>query len=301
VREPFGEYAGVAVRGGDLTVAQAGPRPAAAAGVVLAVHGITASHMAWRQVARELRQRGSLCLLAPDLRGRGRSATLPGPYGMSAHVADLLAVLDHARSRQAVVVGHSLGAHIAARLAADHPDRVASVVLLDGGLPVPQQLDGDDDELEAAAAPAIDRMEEATATADGYMARWRCHPAFANAWNDDVEAYARYDMAHDGARARCVVCEEAVMADSFDLALDGTTRTALARVRTPVRLLHAPRGVFDEQQPVIAPRSLEWFRAARPRSRVELVPGVNHYTLLLGEGPGPARVAAAITQAVLEL
>jgi lipase len=299
VSDPFGEYRGISVRGGALNLARAGPPADAAAGVALAVHGITASLMAWRSVARELCGRGPVCLLAPDLRGRGRSATLPGPYGMSAHVADLLAVLDHAGVPQAVVVGHSLGAHIAARLAADHPARVASLVLIDGGLPVPQQLDGEDEELEAAAMPAVDRMDEPAASADTYLARWRRHPALASTWNADVEAYARYDMAHDDSGARCVVSEEAVMADSFDLMLDGTTRRAIERVPVPIRLLHAPRGVFDEHQPVIAPSSLQWLRSERPDTRVELVPDVNHYTLLLGDGPGPARVAAAITEATL--
>src|SRR5215212_12048200 len=48
--------------------------------VAVAVHGMTASAMAWSVVARALPREWTL--VAPDLRGRGRSADLPGPYGL---------------------------------------------------------------------------------------------------------------------------------------------------------------------------------------------------------------------------
>jgi pimeloyl-ACP methyl ester carboxylesterase len=56
-------------------VALAGPTSGAP--VVLAVHGITASSRAWLTVARHLGDR--VTVIAPDLRGRGASAGLPGP------------------------------------------------------------------------------------------------------------------------------------------------------------------------------------------------------------------------------
>jgi lipase len=277
VRDPFGEYAAAAVTGGTLHVARAGPPPDAAAAVVLAVHGITSSHVIWRAVARELCGDGAMCVLAPDLRGRGGSAALPRPYGLTAHVEDLLAVLDHAGASTAVLAGHSMGAHVVARLAADHPDRAAGVVLVDGGLGVTRQLAGAQEE---------DPEEHV----DGM----RGHPAFAHAWNDDVEAYVRY---HGGDGAHCVACGDAVMADTFDLMIDGKTRTAAARVRAPIRLLHAPGGVFGEHGALVTQASLEWLASAQPSARAERVADVNHYTLLIGDGPGPARVAAAITDA----
>ena len=58
--------------------------PAADAPVVLAVHGITANGLSWRRVADELGRRhgpGAVRFLAPDLRGRGDSRSVPGPSG----------------------------------------------------------------------------------------------------------------------------------------------------------------------------------------------------------------------------
>ena len=50
---------------------------------VVAVHGITASAMAWPPVARQLSE--DWTLVAPDLRGRGAASELPGPYGLKRH------------------------------------------------------------------------------------------------------------------------------------------------------------------------------------------------------------------------
>lgn len=295
--DPFDARLEVPVAGGALNVACAGPPPETAAAVVLAVHGVTASHMAWRTVARKLDGRADTCLLAPDLRGRGRSATLPAPYGMAAHVDDLTAVLDHAGVARAVVVGHSMGAHVAARLSAERPERAAALVLLDGGLPRPAPIHGADGEPEAAD-PTPGRGETPCGSADEYLAGWRAHPAFARAWDDDVDAYARYDMAHDGRSARCVVREAAVLADGFDLMFDGVTRKAITRVRSPIRLLRAPRGPLDDHRSVIPDDYLDAFAADHPHIDVEHVPDTNHYTLVLGDSPGPAKVAAAIQTAI---
>src|ERR1700756_3463600 len=111
LEDPFVRHFGLSVAGGRLNVAQAGPGGRSAEGVVVAVHGITASHTAWRTVARALVARTGIRLLAPDLRGRGRSAGLPGPYGIAAHVEDLVALLDREGVQEVVLAGHSMGAY----------------------------------------------------------------------------------------------------------------------------------------------------------------------------------------------
>src|SRR5919107_4040128 len=59
--------------------------------VVLAAHGISSNHRTWGVVAGALE--GAATLVAPDLRGRGRSNGLPGPYTIAQHAEDCLAVL----------------------------------------------------------------------------------------------------------------------------------------------------------------------------------------------------------------
>lgn len=294
--DPFSSRTEIPVAGGALHVARAGPAPDEATGVVLAAHGVTASLMTWRTVARALHP--DVCFLAPDLRGRGRSADLPGPYGIAAHVDDLLAVLDHLGASSAVLVGHSMGAYVMARLAAEHPDRVASLVLLDAGLPLPRPLEPER-MLETALANTVMRLSITFPSVGAYIEGWRGHPAFATAWNDDIEAYARYDLRADGEAVRCVASAAAVQADSEEMVLDHATRTALERVHAPVWLLRADRGLFDDaDSPLIAAGELRRFAATHPWVHIERVADVNHYTLVMGDGPGPRRVVAAVEQAL---
>jgi pimeloyl-ACP methyl ester carboxylesterase len=217
---------------------------------------------------------------------------------MAAHVADLIAVLDAAGVPSAVLVGHSMGAYVVARLAADHPERARGLVALDAGLPLAPVADLEATR-EAAVANVILRLSITFPSAARYLEGWRAHPAFADAWDEDIEAYARYDLALNGSVARCVCNPAAVRADTEELVSDPVSRTALERVRCPVHLLRAERGLFNEREaPLITAGELRAFAAAHPSMRVEAVPDVNHYTLVMGAGPGPRRVAAAIDAAI---
>ena len=268
--------------------------------MVLVIHGMTSSHMAYRTVARELSSIApGVCLLAPDLRGRGRSADVGEPYGIATHIADLIAVLDHVGADRAIVVGHSMGCDVAARFAADHPERAAAVVLLDGGLPLLTETAEPNDE-DGEARGLLDRLEETYATVDDYLAYWRSHPSMQGAWDDDIEAYVRTDYVAGENGVRCVVKLTPVLNDIANLTFDGVTRTSVMRVRAPVRLMRAERGVFNDDHPVIPLRELEEFVSHHPHIAVELVPDVNHYTLLMGSGHGPRRVAATLATLAAE-
>ena len=87
--------------------------------VAVAVHGMTASAMGWSVVARALP--GEWTLVAPDLRGRGRSADVPGPYGLDRHTDDICTLV-RGRGDKVVLVGHSLGAYAGLLAAAAHPE-----------------------------------------------------------------------------------------------------------------------------------------------------------------------------------
>jgi lipase len=296
--DPFRARYAVPVTGGRLHVAHAGPSPADAEAVVLAVHGITASHVAWRAVVRALLERVDVCVLAPDLRGRGRSAQLPTHERFDAHVDDLVAVLDRLGVERALLAGHSMGAYVVARMAADRPGRASGVVLIDGGLPLPPLKDDEDpdDVLEKTLGPALTRLRMTFDSPERYVEFWREHPALARAWNDDLEAYARADLTGDLGAVRSVTSAAAVSLDGRALLLDEQTRTALERVQVPVQLLRAPRGLLDDERVMIPDEVLDRFLATRPEVDAELVEDVNHYTILMGAGA--PRVAAAIARGI---
>jgi pimeloyl-ACP methyl ester carboxylesterase len=254
----------VPVPGGALAtyrLGEAGPD----APTVVAVHGITANSHSWRAVARALGRR--LGLVAPDLRGRGQSNGLPAPYGLAAHARGVVAVLDHLRLERAVLIGHSLGAYIVARVD-------------------PQQA------VEAFLGPALARLRMTFRGRSEYHDWWRGHPAFAAGDVDDGDliAYADHDLVGEAPVLRSSVSEAAVRGDAADRFEMGEPAR---RLTVPATLMCAPRGLLDEPNPVQPmPLVQQWVAEAPDRRWAVPVADVNHYTITLGR-TGAAAVAAA--------
>jgi len=69
--------------------------------------------------------------VAPDLPGFGASDPVPGIWGSDEYVAAILRFLDALSIGRASFLGHSRGGHFSFAIAARHPERVASLVLID--------------------------------------------------------------------------------------------------------------------------------------------------------------------------
>lgn len=277
---------------GTLRINRWGDGPSAA----LAVHGITGSSVSWLAVARALP--ADWTLYAPDLRGRGHSAGLPGPYGLQRHVEDLHAAVRHLELDRPVLVGHSLGAFVALLAKVTYPEVFGDLLLVDGGLPLPVPDGADLDALLALTlGPALARLRETYPSVPAYLDFWRAHPAFVDNWNTDVDAYVRYDADGDPDAVRSRVSEDAARADGRDL-LAGTevVGAALAALPAPTLLLRAPAGMFGQPPGLLADELVQRWQPRAPRLSVETVPGTNHYTILF-DPLAAAEVARRITGA----
>ncbi len=116
-----------------------GPDFHRASDIVLFVHGMTASAMTWPLLISRLPS--DVATISVDLRGRGDSALLDGPWGMANHADDLGRLLDSLGvDRKLLVVGHSMGAFVASTFALLYPDRVRGLVLVDGGVELSESL-----------------------------------------------------------------------------------------------------------------------------------------------------------------
>ena len=103
-----------------------------AAPTVVMVHGFTGGKENWYPLAERLR--GRYRLVIPDLPGWGESQRIAGEdYGFRAQAARLADFLRAVRrdGNPVVVLGHSMGGGIVALTAAEHPDLVARVGLID--------------------------------------------------------------------------------------------------------------------------------------------------------------------------
>lgn len=97
---------------------------------VVCLHGVTAHGERFKQLAEE-RWASRFHVLAPDLRGHGRSGWEP-PWTFEQHVADLVETFPE----PCVWIGHSFGGRLILEVAARHPALVQRAVLLDPALHV---------------------------------------------------------------------------------------------------------------------------------------------------------------------
>lgn len=95
---------------------------------VVLIHGFASSIFTWKDVVPALALRHDVVAL--DLPGFGGS-DIPHPLAGSMYPGIVFAVMDRLAIDRAAVVGNSLGGSVAVAMAAERPERVASLVLID--------------------------------------------------------------------------------------------------------------------------------------------------------------------------
>jgi pimeloyl-ACP methyl ester carboxylesterase len=78
-------------------------------------------------------------LIAPDLRGQGRSTAPPGPYSFRDSALDVLALADHLGIERLKVIGLSGGGITALHMAVLQPQRIESMVVVSAPACFPDQ------------------------------------------------------------------------------------------------------------------------------------------------------------------
>ncbi len=92
---------------------------------VLLLHGFPLDHTIWEAQIEALSARWHV--IAPDLRGHGRSPIWGGVFTMEEMAADVAALLDTLKIERAAWVGHSMGGYVAMAALRVLPERVAGV------------------------------------------------------------------------------------------------------------------------------------------------------------------------------
>jgi pimeloyl-ACP methyl ester carboxylesterase len=251
------------------------PGPAKGPAIVC-IHGLTANHTCWATMADTLTP--TYRLIAYDLRGRGESDKPDKGYSLETHGEDLGRLLDHFKLRTAVVMGHSLGAHIALRFAVKHPARVSKLVLVDGGLDVRA-------EILDSLRPAINRLGVEFPSLELFLNFIRQLPMFEGRWNDYLERYFRYDVE----TLPSGVVRSKVAKHAIEEELTNLERERLwvwhHQVRCPTLIFRAPDGLLTPTDCLMTQEEGEAMAHAIPKSRLVVVPKTNHYTVLLGSHP----------------
>jgi pimeloyl-ACP methyl ester carboxylesterase len=246
--------------------------------LIVGVHGVTANHLNFGLLGPLLEGRARL--VAPDVRGRGRSSTLPAPFHMQAYVDDLVALADHLEIEKLKLVGHSMGAYIAASFAALRPDRTEAVFLIDGALTLPLPPDFDIDAyMKNLLGPSLERLSMTFGSPQAYADFWRQHPALKDDWGPHIDAYLDYDLVPaDGGGYRSSVSTDAVMEYSVEL-LSTERGSDFSRLQCPAALVRAARGLLNQDTPLLPDAVAEPLLATTQIVDLGILPDTNHWTI----------------------
>ncbi len=103
---------------------------------VVMVHGWCCDHTYFAPQAEHFANLGH-CVVAPDLRGHGRSDKPHQAYTMQVFADDVAGLCGELKLPKPIVVGHSMGGIVAFDLAARYPDLPRAIVMLDSAVVLP--------------------------------------------------------------------------------------------------------------------------------------------------------------------
>ncbi len=206
-----------------------------------------------------------------DTRGHGRSSIPPGPYELADLGRDLVALLDQLGIARAHLAGLSLGATTSLWVAANYPDRVASVAAFSAAARIPSR------KIYLERAQRV-RAEGTAAVAALVVGRWLT-PGFIQR-NPDTVAWLQKMITSQPADGYASCCEAVAGTD-----LSGM----LDRIAAPTLCVAAAK------DPAVPVSEIEATCSQIRNSRYALVPGVAH----LQNVEKPREIASLIIEHVL--
>ena len=250
---------------------------------VFCVHGISGSCRCWDNVAEALSPQHHV--LAMDLRGRGLSEKPAAGYSISHHCRDIHTLLKHENIGQVVMLGHSLGALIGLEFAAEFPESVDRLILVDGG----GQLSAEQrKKVFAGIQPTLDRLGKIFPSDEAYLNLMKRNPLL-QPWTPMLEAYYRYELEEADGGVRSRVKAEHIKEEAENLT--GYDVTAFySRIRCPVLILRAPEGMIKPDNILLPVEALEKMLQEIPDAKYADIAESNHYSIVMQPDKGRDKV-----------
>lgn len=252
---------------------------------ILCIHGLTANSRFWDCLASALSPKHRV--IAMDLRGRGLSDQPQTGYSLKHHCQDILALMEDQGLRQPVLMGHSLGAFISLVFAAEHPERVSRLILVDGGGKLSETQMA---KVFAGIKPSLDRLGQIFPSFEAYVSLMKQAP-FLQPWNAYMETYFQYEVEEVEGGVRSRVSPKHIEEEAINLRKEDST-LYYSRVSCPTLILRATRGMLADDDFVLPEDVAKRMVREIPRADLVELEGVNHYTILFH--PNPVRDRAIL-------
>jgi pimeloyl-ACP methyl ester carboxylesterase len=240
---------------------------------ILCLHGLTANSRFWDCLASALSPRHKI--IAMDLRGRGLSDKPPTGYSINTHCQDILALIDDLGLKRPILMGHSLGAFISLVFAAQYPDRVDRLILVDGGGKLSQVQMA---KVFAGIKPSLDRLGKIFPSFEDYVSQMREAP-FLKPWNAFMETYFRYEVEEVQRGVRSRVNPKHIEEEVLNLGKVDSTQF-YSKVISPTLILRATKGMLAQDDLLLPKDVAERMVREIPNARSLDLEGSNHYSIL---------------------
>ena len=240
---------------------------------ILCVHGITANSRFWDCLASALSIHHKM--IAMDLRGRGLSDKPPTGYSIENHCKDILAVMTDQGLKRPVLMGHSLGAFISLVFAAQNPEKIDRLILVDGGGKLSEDQMA---KVFAGIKPSLDRLGQVFPSLDAYLTQMKQAP-YLQPWNLYMETYFRYEVENVEGGVRSRVHPEHINEEAKNLG-KVDSREFYKKVKSPTLILRATRGMLAEDDLLLPEDVVERMAGEIPNAKRVDIEGANHYSIL---------------------
>ena len=240
---------------------------------ILCIHGITANCRFWDCLASALVPHHRV--IAMDLRGRGLSDKPPTGYSIEHHCKDILALMKDQGLERPVLMGHSLGAFISLVFAAQSPQRVDRLILVDGGGKLSETQMA---KVFAGIKPSLDRLGQIFPSLETYLSQMKQAP-YLQPWNSYMEAYFRYEIEEVEGGVRCRVHPKHIEEEARNLG-KVDSREFYKKVKAPTLILRATKGMFAEDDLLLPEDVVDRMVHEIANAKRVDVEGTNHYSIL---------------------
>lgn len=222
------------------------------------LNGVMMTMTTWGLQTRVLSE--SYTCVLHDFRGQLQSSKPPGPYSLSMHAADVVALMDHLEIESAHLIGTSYGGEVAMQAAVEYPSRVRSLTIIASVSEVDDALRAKIERWIVVATTDRDALYDATAPDNFSPAFLEAHSEFVTAGRERLRGFD-----DDWFRALADLCR------SFE-GLDLTPR--LHEIRCPSLVIV---GSEDILKPV---RCSEVIAAGIPGASLHVVEGAGHAVVI---------------------
>jgi pimeloyl-ACP methyl ester carboxylesterase len=183
--------------------------------------------------------------------------------------------MDDLGLKRPVLMGHSLGAFISLVFAAQYPNSVDRLVLVDGGGKLTEAQMA---KVFAGIKPSLDRLGKVFPSFEDYVSQMKEAP-FLQPWNSFMETYFRYEVEKVSGGVRSRVDPQHIEEESANLRKVDTVQF-YSKVLSPTLILRATKGMLAKDDLVLPENVAERMVRKIPNAKKVDVKGANHYSIL---------------------